>query len=65
MQCEVTQMALNMDEKIALQKWLHEHEVVCPTVINCNYTLGFSIATGGKSVQVEAKCGNCGKGKKL
>lgn len=60
MQCEITQLALNMDEKITLQRWIHKHKAMCPTISTCNYSLTFN---GTDKVMV--KCGECGEGHEL
>lgn len=61
MQCKVPQMALNLPEKVKLQRFLAEHQVYCPQIKNsCKYTISFE-GGSGIGISVLVKCGFCGK----
>lgn len=62
MKCKLDEMALNLNEKRNLQKFLTLHEKICTDIKkHCKYSLNFS---GGNGIGVSTKvvCGTCGKG---
>ena len=59
MQCKVEQMALNLNEKRKLQRFLQGHERVCPGIReNCTYSLRFSRGSG-IGVSTKVVCSTC------
>lgn len=59
--CKIPQMALNLNEKKKLQKFLVEHQVYCVDIKkHCNYSIRFGSTTGiGQNTYVH--CTKCGK----
>jgi len=61
MQCKVPQMALNLNEKRKLQKFLIEHQTYCTRIMkDCNYSISFE-GGNGIGIAVLVKCKNCNK----